>query len=83
MAINHTSDPNREGTSPPGFASTSELAKLFRVSPGRMRAILSEMDVAPADRRTGRGGEHVYRISLVRAEMRKRPGQGARTDLRK
>lgn len=82
MSKNNRSDPNRETSSPAGFASTNELAEMFRVSPGRMRAILSEMDVEPADRRTGRGGQHVYRVSVVRAKMRKRPGQGARTDLR-
>lgn len=82
MASNNRSDPNRERTSPAGFASTNELAEMFGVAPSRMRAILSEMDVAPEDRRTGRGGQHVYRVSKVKAAMRRRPGQGARTDLR-
>lgn len=82
MAASNRTDPNRETESPRGFSSTNELAEMFDVSPSRMRALLSEMDIEPQDRRTGRGGQHVYRTSTVRSAMARRPGQGARTDLR-
>jgi hypothetical protein len=76
-------DPNKETTSPAGYSSTNELAEKYGVSPGRMRAILSEADVSPSDRRTGRGGQHVYRNTTVAKIMKDRPGQGARSDLHK
>lgn len=74
------SDPHRERSVPSGYWTTQQAAAWAKVSPGRMRVILADVD--PADRQTGRGGQHVYKISAVKAAVAKMPGQGTRTDLK-
>jgi hypothetical protein len=74
------SDPHKEASVPAGYWTTEQAATWAKVTPGRMRVILADVD--PADRQTGRGGQHVYKISAVKAALAKMPGQGARSDLR-
>ena len=75
-------DPNKETTTKSGFWTTSQIAQYYKISTGRVRAILSDANLSPEDRQTGRGGEHVYRISTVKRVFKARPGQGTRTDLK-
>lgn len=74
------SDPHREKGVASGYWTTEQAAAWAKVTPGRMRVILADVD--PSDRQTGRGGQHVYKITAVKAAHARMPGQGSRSDLK-
>lgn len=64
------------------LVTATEAADLLGVASGRVaRQTLARWGVRPVGRAPGRGGESLYPRDVVVEALRRRPGQGARTDL--
>src|SRR5690606_2841203 len=74
--------PRPHGGAVSELITASEAAALLGVASGRVaRQTLARWGVRPTGRAPGRGGESLYPRDVVVDALRRRPGQGARTDL--
>ena len=67
----------------PDTVTTTEAATFLKVTPARFRSIAAAAGLRPVARRPGRAGQNLWDAAAVALIYRGRPGQGARTDLRR